>query len=315
MISIKNSLTLTKKELFFQFKSKVLLILFCSVTVIMAFHFYGLYHNVINNYNLYLETEQMYIDNGLDILESLKEANYTVSNGNSTITSNPLKEDFIALAVSIQNLDSSHMVSNSLEYFIFVFGTIIFGIYAAYAATYDFKYRTHKTFSVKYKQMELLSGKLLSIFLVLFTSLLLLSAAAFAASPFLKYLVKKSVPIEKYVIPELVYEANIVVQLLFAMALLGFYMIVSFAAGYVIKNMLPVTIFLLLYTLFIPVLGRYDIKNICSFFARRIFTFQSRFVIFESVAISPVWGLGIVALVLVLAFFSLLVSSRRSQYY
>lgn len=315
MISIKNSLTLAKKELFFQCKSKSLVILLCSIAIITAFHFYGLYHSVINNYDLYLQTEQMYLENGLDIVKSLKETNYTVADGNSTITSNPLKEDFIALSVSIQNLNSANMISNSLEYFIFVFGTILFGVYAAYVATYDFKYRTHKTFSVKYKQPELLSGKLLSIFLVLAGSLCLLGASAYAVSPLLKYLVRKTVPTEKFVIPDLACEKDIVLQLLFALALLGFYMIVSFAAGYLIKNMLPVTIFLFLYTLLIPVLGKYDIKNICSFFASKIFSFQARFVIFEPAKISPSLGLGIAACILALAFFTMFAASKRSQYH
>ncbi len=311
---MKNSVNVMQKELFYQLKSKRLVILLLTIVGIILLHLFGLYNSVISNYHLYLQTEQMYIENGLDIIESLKETNYVVTEGNTSITSNPLKEDFVNLAISIQNLDGTSIVSNSLEYFIFVFGTLIFGIYAAYVATYDYKFHTHKFFSSQYKQNELLTGKLLSIFLVLFSSLLLLGTIAYCASPILKWLVRKTVPTEKYALPGLSYENHLWIQILFTVALLGFYILISYTVAYILKNMIPITIFLLLYTLLIPVLGKYDVKNICSFFAQKIFSFKARFVVFQATDISPACGASVIVLMLLVAGIALFFTSKRSAY-
>lgn len=315
MSYMKNSMELTKKELLYQFKSQKLFILCVLILGILFLHLFGLHNAAINNYNMYLQTEQMYRENGFDIIESLKEDNHVITDNNSSVSSNPLKEDFVSLAVSIQNLTPDSIISNSLEYFIFVFGTLLFGIYASYIATYDYKYRTHKFFSTRYKQSEILTGKLLSVFLILLGSLFLISVVAYLASPILTSLIKKSVPIENYTLPGLGYESNFLSQLLFSIALLGFYVIVSFTVGFLFKNMFPITIFLLLYTLFIPVLGKYDIKNIFSFFAHKIFSFKARFVALRPLEISSACGIFILLAILACACISLFaVSSNRSSY-
>lgn len=311
---MRNSMEIAKKEIFYQLKSKCLVIFFLIIITIVSLHLYGLCTNVINNYHRYLQTEQMYKDNGIDIIEALKETNYTVVDGNSSVSSNPLKEDFVTLAISIQNLNHHNIISNTLEYFIFVFGTLMFGIYSAYVATYDYKYKTHKFFSIKYKQYEILTGKFLSIFLVLLGSLFLIGAISYFTSPLLKYFVKKSVPIEKYIIPGLSYDCSLTLQILFTIALLGFYIIISYSIGFLLKSMFPITIFLLLYTLLIPVLGKYDIKNICSFFAHKVFTFKARFVVFQPLKISPVYGIIVITLMVLFACIILFATSQRSAY-
>lgn len=311
---MRNSMEIAKKEIFYQLKSKCLVIFFLIIITIVSLHLYGLCTNVINNYHRYLQTEQMYKDNGIDIIEALKETNYTVVDGNSSVSSNPLKEDFVTLAISIQNLNHHNIISNTLEYFIFVFGTLMFGIYSAYVATYDYKYKTHKFFSIKYKQYEILTGKFLSIFLVLLGSLFLIGAISYFTSPLLKYFVKKSVPIEKYIIPGLSYERSLTLQIIFTIALLGFYIIISYVIGFILKNMFPITIFLLLYTLLIPVLGKYDAKNIFSFFARKVFTFKARFVVFQPTEIPPAYGIIVIILMLLSANIALFATSKRSAY-
>lgn len=311
---MKNSMEITKKELLYQIRSKNLFIVTILTMVITLFHLYGLCANVTNSYHTYLQTEQMYKDNGMDIISALEEENYTVVNGNSQITSNPLKEDFVNLAVSIQNLDRENIISTSLEYFIFVFGTLIFGIYAAYVATYDYKYKTHKFFSIKYKQREIVTGKLLSVLIVLLFSLFLMSILSYIASPVLKYLVGRSVPVDKYVIPGMSYDTNLALQLCFTIAFLGFYIVISYTVGLLFKNMFPITIFLLLYTLLIPVLGKYDIKNIFSFFAHKIFAFKARFAAFQPTEISNATGIAILVFMLMAACILMAASSKRSLY-
>ena len=79
--------------------------------------------------------------------------------------------------------------------------------------------------------------------------------------------------------------------------------------------MLPVTLILSLYTLLIPTLGAYDLKNIISYFAHKVFDFQSRFVIFEPVEISSFWGAVIlVSIVTFLLILVKIISLNRSKY-
>lgn len=314
MTYMKNYMEIIKKELFYQLKSKGLLILILITISITFLHVYGLYNSVLNNYNRYLKTEQSYKENNMDILEALKEENDPVKNGNTTITNNPIKEDFLKLATSIQNLDQGYIISNSLEYFIFVFGTMIFGIYAAYIATYDYKYRIHKFFSIKYKPIELLIGKILSTLLVLLLNILVMGLISYFASPILKSLVNREVPIENFIIPGLEYNNNIGLQLIFTISLLGFYILISCIISYILKNMLPCTLFIIAYTILIPVLGKYDIKNIYSFFAHKIFSFQSRFRIMDAIEISPICGIGFIVLMIISSFIALIAISKRSLY-
>ena len=76
---------------------------------------------------------------GIDIIEALQADNNITVDGNTTFTDNPLKEDFVNLAISIQNLKPNNVIANTLEYITFVFCTLVFGIYASHIATYDYK--------------------------------------------------------------------------------------------------------------------------------------------------------------------------------
>ena len=62
-------------------------------------------------------------------------------------------------------------------------------------------------------------------------------------------------------------------------------------------------------------MGAYDIKNIISFFAHKIFNFKSRFIIFEATEISDVVGIVILLGIMIgLGIIVGLVSFRRSRY-
>ena len=143
MKSINNILQVANKELYYQWHSKKIVILVFILLVISTSHLIGLHNRVISSHNRYQRTEMAYKENGIDIVEALQEPNNIYVEDNSKITSNPLKDDFISLAIAIQNLKPRNIISNTLEYLVFVFCTLIFGIYAAYVATYDFKYKTY----------------------------------------------------------------------------------------------------------------------------------------------------------------------------
>lgn len=315
MKSMENIAEMTKREIFFQIRSKSYLCMSALLILIVLLHMYSLYHAVLKNYQVYTRTKQMYIDGGMDITEELEKDNVVYEDQNSRISNNPIKEDYTNLAVSIQNIEPLNVVSNTYEYFLFVFGTLIFGIYSAYVAAYDFKFKTYKVISASYSQNEIIIGKICSLFFFQFLSMVCMAVMAWGLSFPVKYLVSGKIPINEYSIPMLGHAGHIVLQFIFVMATLILYTIIGFSIGYIAKNMLPVTFLLFLYTLLIPSLGAYDLKNIVSYFAHKIFDFQSQFVIFDPVSISAFWGIVVLVSIATLLLLSVkVISLKRSRY-
>lgn len=315
MKSTNNILQITKREIYIQWHSKAYLVVFSIVFILCLSHLYGLQNKIVSNYNRYIRTEETYKEQGLDIVESLKETNERYVEGNSTFVSNPLKDDFIELSISIQSLGYQNVISNTLEYIIFVFCTIAFGIYASYVATYDFKYKTYKVISVYKNQASIILGKLLSIIFVMITTLAISLLITFCGSFLVKASVRNKVPIDNFQIDIFKYENSLLAQVLLAIFILLFYIIVSFAIGYILKNMIVPTIALLLYSLIIPILGKYDFRNIFSCFSHYIFSFKARFVMFTPKPIHNVVGLLILLITIILMLSIVLyMANKRSSY-
>lgn len=100
------------------------------ILTLCIIHLIGLHNNVESSYNRYLNTEQWYIQNGIDTIEALESDNNVVIEGASKTTDNPLKDDYITLSIAIQNLKPQNVIGNTLEYLVFTLCTLIFGIYA-----------------------------------------------------------------------------------------------------------------------------------------------------------------------------------------
>lgn len=313
---ITNFIEIVKKEIYFQIKSKSFLVILFLVSFITVIHMFGLYNQVVNSYDMYLHTKEMYRDNNVDIVDALSEDNVYYMDRNSKVTNNPIKEDYLNLAIAIKNIEPLNAVSNTLEYFLFVFGTLIFGIYAAYVSSYDFKYRMFKVFSANYSQGQILFGKIGSIIGGMCASIAYMTFLAYLLSFVIKFFVENKIAVKEYIIPTMEYvHTNITIQIIFAVLLLTFYIMVGFSIGFIFKNMLPATLLFLIYTLFVPVMGAYDIKNIVSFFAHKIFNFKSRFIIFEATEISDAVGIAILLGIMIgLGIIVGIVSFRRSRY-
>lgn len=316
MKSINNILQVANKELYYQWHSKKIVILVFILLVISTSHLIGLHNRVISSHNRYQRTEMAYKENGIDIVEALQEPNNIYVEDNSKITSNPLKDDFISLAIAIQNLKPRNIISNTLEYLVFVFCTLIFGIYAAYVATYDFKYKTYKFVSVGNNQRDIVLGKLLSVIAVMIGTMSFILIFTFIGSLVVNPIVAAKVPVKNFTIDIFNYEHGIIPQLILSFIVMLFYVIVGFSLGFILKSMVIPTIGLLLYGLLIPVLGAYDFRNIFSYFSYQVFTFTARFVMFEPIPINGMIGI-LLTLATVVCLFVLLftVAGKRSAYH
>lgn len=303
------------RELYYQWHSKKILIVFSILIILCGFHLYGVHNNIINNYNNYLKTEQSYNEEGINIIDSLKEKNNIYIDGNTVTEDNPLKQDFIELAISINNLEPQNIISNTLEYILFVFCTVLFGIYSSYIATYDFKYKQYKNLSVNVEQYKIILGKILSVIIVMLTTLSVSLVITFFGSFSVKSIVANKVPIEQYTISTFNYDNGLFLQLILVFFILLFYIILGFFIGFILKSMVIPATSLLIYGFIMPVLGKYDYRNIFSYFSNKVFSFKARFVIFAPQSINEVLGITIVVMTqIILLAILLFITKRRSAY-
>ena len=306
----------TKRELYYQWHSNKIIIVFLLLVALSILHIVGLYNNVISRYHIYKITENSYIENDIDIIEALeKPSDINVEGNKELFINNPLKGDFVNLAISIQNLKPQNVIENTLEYIIFIFCTLLFGIYACYVATYDFKHKTYKFTSVYSSQRNIIMGKMLSVIIVMIFTLAVALLVALIGSFIVNYLVASHIPVEKYDLAVFNYEQRTLLQILLSILIVCFYIIIGYTIAFLLKSMAIPTIAMLLYGLYVPILGAYDFSNIFSYFSHKIFTFTARFVMFEPKPINEVIGITIpIISAIMLLKTTYVIAIKRSSY-
>ena len=258
-----------------------------------------------------------FLENGIDILDILGAPGETrIEREDGTlIIVNPLREDFIAIAVSIQNIRPQNIVGNFLEFIVFTLCTVIFGIYASYVAVYDFKFKTYKILSVQYLQSEIIAGKLLSIIITMVFVLATAAFIVFIGSFFINSFVRIHVPIDEFAIDFLNYEHGLLLQALLSFCILIFYIILGFSIAFMSKTMIIPIIGLLLYGFFIPMLGPFDFRNIFSLFAHQVFSFSARFVMVSPIPVNGyLGGAFIIMTALGLMLLTIYVANKHSLF-
>ena len=198
MISTGNISKIIKREMYYQWHSKSVAMLFIILLFLNIIHLVGLYDGVISAYERFKNTENHYRELGIDIAEALSEPSESYVKGNTRVVTNILKDDLISLILAIQSIKPNNIVGSTLEYLIFVFCTLVFGIYASYVATYDFKYKTYKLVAVRYRQPDIVTGKLIAVSLVMAGTLVTILFIAYFVSYVINAIVEKQIPVESY---------------------------------------------------------------------------------------------------------------------
>lgn len=316
MTLTKNISYIVKRELAIQWHSKRILFLIVVLLIFCGIHLFGMYSQIVQNYDIYVRTKEFFVEDGFDIVEILREDLTVIYQEDGSFSiDNPLKFDFINLAISIQNLAPKNIVSNTLEYIVFVFGTLIFGIYAGYLATHDFKSKTYKFISIKNPQMAIIIGKLITAVIIKVTTLGFVLIFTFICSFIVKAIIRNHIPIHLFAIDVFNYDYGLTVQLMLTFFVLVLYICIGFSLGFIFKSIIVPTITLFTYGLILPILGAYDLRNIVSHFAHQFFSFRGRFVMFTPIQINSFLG-AIIILFTIVFFLALtfLVVKKRSAY-
>ncbi|MEC0275313.1 hypothetical protein [Peribacillus frigoritolerans] len=310
----------TLKELKFQHYSKILIILFISISLFSIWNLYSQKLTAEYNYKLYLQSVDKYANTD----ESLKEAlNSPIDvqslegedNTNGEIVSNIVRYDYESVASSVNNLKMERIGSITLEWLTFVFFPFFFGMFGIYIGTYDLKYKTIKIKAVQQNFFLLLFSKQLSMYLsaiIILSSSLLVSYVT--GSIFLKMLSDR-IPFSEFQLNIQTPDDNMFLQFLLSLSVAIIYSTLGFYLGLLFKGIIGPTILLISYNFILPVFGEYDLRNLIAVLAHKIFSFTGNFKLFEPKDVSTTLVFSLLFFIgTIFTIFIYKISEKRSKY-
>ncbi|GGJ11911.1 ABC transporter permease subunit [Paenibacillus hunanensis] len=301
-----------KKEFLYQRYSHVLWITLVSAVFLSLVNIYGLISKAINAYNNYLKSYTFYKEQGVDVEALLKLPG---SAPGSSLVDNSVRYYYDQLSSTIYILDGVHLITPTLEWLLFAFCPIIFGLYGLYVATYDYKYKTLKLKMLHATPKHILTVKfivsLICIIVVMVITLIISCLAGLVASIYLS----KKVPVYSFPIVDTFSIGSLPLQLLYALFLCIIFTAIGFLLGIIFKTTLFPAILIFVYNFFVPLLGKYDFKNLIASVAHSIFSFKGKFELIVPVPIPVTQSLFILLLFcLLLIAGSFLLFKRQSKY-
>lgn len=260
-------------ELYYQRKSKVLYI-FLAISILLTIGMFISQISLVNS-NLgdikYLSEQAL--QNGEDIKEILASDFSVSSIDNGEIINNPLKYYYMSYQASLAAMLPVNGVNQLLSSSFFILFPFVCGIYGVILANADIKYRTLNLRRSRSSQWKINRNKLIagivSIFSFLVTSILVFMCLQFLS----KFIIEPNsmLYINMEVIKKILYLSQAPIQILTVMGASITYFIICFYLTFVTRNVLVGIILLLIYNLFLPILGVYDLKNILLYVYDKIF--------------------------------------------
>ncbi len=309
-------LSSVSKELKYQSYSKVLWISLVVALFISTINLYGLKTNIESAYDLYLKTKVVYTEEGVDVEKMLSEPiNFTME-GNSQTTDNPVRYQFNKVADTISLLNGKAIITQTLEWMNFVFFPLIFGLYSINTSTYDYRFGTINIKSVRYKRSILITSKLVSSYLgiILIFGLTLMYSYVFG-------IIMHNQATHMIISEDLArfeYKANnnnLSIQLLFSIGICILFSTIGSFFGFLFKSTITATIVFFTYDLLVPVLGNYDLRNLISVIAHKLFDFNGRFQLFNPMPVPTQTAIIILLFFyLIILALSYVLFSKQSKY-
>lgn len=280
----KNLLNNIIKVLKYQYYSRLILIAFSALTIFSVFNLYAQMSQTKDLYSTYLNTVKHYETEGMDVqkaLNSSPDIQVTTEEDGTIVTevNNVILYDYNNVAHSIFIMKPDKIVTQTLEWMSFVFYPFIFTVYGIYMATYDLKYKTIKLRAVQDEWKDILLSKLLSSFLATIIMITASLVVSYLFGLVFYKMIDNSIPINefKFVLQT---EHNVILQFLLSIFICLFFLMIGFYLGLIFKGFMVPTIIFVIYNFIVPVLGKYDIRNIISILGHKVFDFAGRFQLF-----------------------------------
>ncbi|MGQ8870721.1 hypothetical protein [Paenibacillus sp. TSA_86.1] len=318
MTSTNVILNRTKKELKYQWYSRIIWITMIISVFISLLNIYGLKSKAESSYDLYVRTYNLYKEEGMNVDKMLDmPINISGTGTEQEVVDNPVRLRLEEAVTSINHLTINSIVTNTLEWMTFVFFPLIFAIYSIFIASYDYKYKTVSIKATLTAPSQLITSKILSIFLgVLVIFIITLISSLITGFFFYNQIISG---IEEQTLTRFdnaILPNNLTLQILFSLLVSLIFASIGFFMGILFKSALLPVILFFVYDFIIPVLGKYDLRNLISAIAHDIFEFKGRFQLFKPTPVSEVTSFIILIIVFALSIFLSYASfNKQSKYY
>lgn len=319
---MKRLLALVKNEILYLYYSKTLVYVSLILLVITMFNVYASLEAVRNGFERYELTKQEYIKDGLNVDEELKKELNVVEKKredgviDKTID-NPLRYDYEEVGRLINTIEPKRFIVNILEMVTFLIGPFIFSFFGLAVSTYEFKNRTIKikaiqkpwSLDVVAKQVAcLLSVASIIICLILLLRLINEGVYYYVHNYFPNFAQFNIIEDQKPI-------TNFPIKMIVSIIVCYFFSSLGFTLGLMFRKATIPLVLLALYNFLVPVMGKYDIKNIVSVIAHKYFEFSGNFQMFVPVDVKFSVALSYVTLLLmVLIMLNLVFSVKQSKY-
>lgn len=292
-MSIKNIYNIFKKELAFQSYSKMLVMLLLPLLFISSGYIYVHYKNTIDSYQQFKKTEDEYKELGIDIKQALaspvkvKEGELKSEDGDGEIVENILRFDYENFVLSLHHLEPKQSVIMTLELMGFIIFPLAFTLYAIYISSYDIRFKTVKVKAVSHDWKSVLLAKQCSVYMVMAAAVIAVVCTAYVSSFVFYSLASRAIPVGEFTKPA-VSKSNIPLQLVVVLAVSFIFSTVGFYLGVLFRSFITPALLYIVYSLLIPALGRFDLKNLLSNLGHAVFSFSGGFKLFTPVKVDMI---------------------------
>lgn len=319
MPPINNMWSNTISELKYQVYSHVFGIALLCILILSAINIYGLVNDANNSYDNYIKTYNFYKQQGVDVDVLLTiPSKVTVDNQKdvelSTID-NPVRYYYDKVATSIEFMKGTNIITQTLEWLGFIFCPIIFGICAIHMATYDYRFQTLRIKAVRISWSQILLAKYLATFISMLILMLITIIVSYVGGIFAYDYTIQHISIEQFIHANVFIEKSLFLQISLTILIYSVFIVIGFILGILCKNIVVPVIVMFIYNLFMPVLGKYDLKNLISNTAHHIFEFKGRFQLVEPIPLSVSLSTSLLLLIfLILLTLSFWLFKKQSKY-
>jgi len=303
-----------KNELMYLLYSKIYIILLLLLCGIFFAILFMNYNSVFDSYDSYVRTKQYYQENNLDIEEDLS-GTYTYEKVGDTVNvSNPILYYKECVGRFLYAASPEYTTSQMLESSILFF-PLLFGILGLVVSNNDYKYKTIKLKSVMVSKRDFGIFKQLSIIISSFS---ILAAALLIAkiAGYLEYsIVCTKLPVSDFYLGGMLPRSTVFTKVMFGYGIALLYAEIGYTLGIVFKNTLVGAAAIAAYTLAVPNLGKFDLKNSLYYFAHNVFDFYGVISLEASKETSLFAAISVVVILFILFItVNMAVITRRSSY-
>lgn len=309
-----------QKELAYQYYAKIFLILVIPLLLVSSGYIYVQYQNTQNGYQQFLKTKAEYEKLGIDVKKALEspvkvtEGALKSKDGDGEIVENILRYDYEQLILSVHLIQPKQTVITTMEWMGFIAFPLAFTLYAIYISTYDIRFKTVKVKAAKRDWKAVLLAKQCSVYIVMFLASAAVLCVSYLAGLIFYALAAKTVPVDQFAVsaPS---KGNILIQFIVLLAVSFVFATIGFYFGILFRSFIAPALLYIIYALLVPVLGKFDLKNLLSNLGHEVFNFNGSFKLFtpEKVDTIPIMFI----LLLFFALFSAVAyyaAHRQSKY-